>query len=76
MSRKQYWLTALLSSLTMALLMSAAMSAIRMEEISMAWVAAWMHGFTIAWPVAILANLTILPKIRQLSAWLCRNEER
>lgn len=73
MSKKQFWLSALLSSVTMALIMSGSMSAIRMGGFSSEWVSAWMNGFTIAWPVAIFANLTILPKIRELAAWLCRD---
>lgn len=74
MSKKQFWLSALLSSVTMALLMSGSMSAIRMGGVSLEWISAWMDGFTIAWPVAIVANLTVLPKIRQVAAWLCRDK--
>lgn len=73
MSKKQFCVSALLSSVTMALLMSGSMSAIRMGGFSSEWVSAWMNGFTIAWPVAIVANLTVLPKIRELAAWLCRD---
>ncbi|MGN2673300.1 DUF2798 domain-containing protein [Aliivibrio fischeri] len=76
MSRKQFWVSALLSSVTMALLMSGSMSAIRMGGFSVEWVSAWMNGFTIAWPVAITANLTILPKIREFAAWLCRDKAK
>ncbi|GLR74207.1 DUF2798 domain-containing protein [Aliivibrio sifiae] len=75
MNKKQFWLSALLSSITMALLMSGSMSAIRMGGVSLEWVSAWMEGFTIAWPVAIVANLTILPKIRQFTTWLCRDKK-
>ena len=73
MSKKQFWVSALLSSVTMALIMSGSMSAIRMGGFSSEWLSAWMNGFTIAWPVAIFANLTILPKIREFAAWLCRD---
>ncbi len=73
MSNKQFWVSTLLSSVTMALLMSGTISAIRMGGFSMHWLSVWANGFLIAWPVAIFANLTILPKIRQLAAWLCTN---
>ncbi|TRY10609.1 DUF2798 domain-containing protein [Shewanella hanedai] len=75
MSRKQFWVSALISSITMALIMSGTISAIRMGEISSKWVLVWLDSFTIAWPVALLANLTVLPKIRQLAAWLCRDKK-
>lgn len=75
MSRKQFWVSALISSITMALIMSGTISAIRMGGISSEWVLVWLNSFTIAWPVALFANLTILPKIRLLAAWLCRDKK-
>lgn len=57
MNRKQFWVTTLLSSFTMAFLMSGLMSGINL-------------GFNAAWPSALLLNLTILPQVRKLSAWI------
>ncbi|NIY84127.1 DUF2798 domain-containing protein [Vibrio hepatarius] len=69
MSRKQFLVTTLLSSFTMAFLMSGLMSGINLG-FNAAWPAIWMKGFVLAWPSALLLNLTILPQVRKLSAWI------
>ena len=69
MSRKQFWISALLSSLTMALIMSGLISGYRLG-FSSQWPAIWLDSFILAWPVALTLNLTVLPQIRKLSAWL------
>ncbi|HFQ4981953.1 TPA: DUF2798 domain-containing protein [Vibrio vulnificus] len=30
----------------------------------------WLQSFTIAWPCALLLNLTVLPQVRKMAAWL------
>ncbi|MEL7290285.1 MAG: DUF2798 domain-containing protein [Pseudomonadota bacterium] len=69
MSRKQFWITALLSSFTMALFMSGLISGYRLG-FSSDWPAIWRESFVVAWPVALTLNLTVLPQIRRLSSWL------
>lgn len=66
MNKKQFWLTAILSSLTMALVMSGIISLSKMG-LSWDWFYAWPYSFAVAWPCALLLNLTLLPKIRGLA---------
>ncbi|PMJ66501.1 MFS transporter permease [Vibrio splendidus] len=60
-----------LSSLTMATIMSGLISGYKMG-FSHEWPPIWLQSFLIAWPCAITLNLTVLPLIRKLSAWICR----
>ncbi|EMN7334635.1 DUF2798 domain-containing protein [Vibrio vulnificus] len=30
----------------------------------------WLQSFSIAWPCALLLNLTVLPQVRKMAAWL------
>ncbi|KGY14387.1 MFS transporter permease [Vibrio tubiashii] len=69
MSRKHFWITALLSSLTMAIIMSGLISGYRLG-FNHQWPAIWLDSFILAWPVALTLNLTVLPQIRKLSNWL------
>lgn len=71
MSKTQIWLTALLSSLTMATMMSGIISGYKMG-FSAEWPAVWASSFMIAWPCALLLNLTVLPRIRAFAAWCCQ----
>ncbi|CAV27700.1 DUF2798 domain-containing protein [Vibrio sp. 10N.237.312.C02] len=71
MNNKQFWVTAILSSLTMATIMSGLISGYKMG-FSPEWPPIWLQSFFIAWPCAITLNLTVLPLIRKLSAWICR----
>ncbi|EHI5143642.1 DUF2798 domain-containing protein, partial [Vibrio alginolyticus] len=66
MNKKQFWLTAFLSSFTMALIMSGVISLSKMG-LSWDWFHSWILSFLIAWPCALLLNLTVLPKVRELS---------
>lgn len=70
MNRKQFWLTSLLSSVTMALMMSGIISGSKMG-FSAEWPAIWFQSFCVAWPCAWGLNLTVLPQIRKFVAWLC-----
>ncbi|MCZ4293011.1 DUF2798 domain-containing protein [Vibrio sinaloensis] len=69
MNRKQFWVSALLSSLTMAVIMSGLLSGYKLG-FNHQWPAIWLDSFIIAWPVALTLNLTVLPQIRRLSSWL------
>ncbi len=69
MTRKQFWITALLSSFAMAVIMSGLISGYRLG-FNHQWPAIWLDSFILAWPVALFLNLTVLPQIRKLSAWL------
>jgi len=69
MNKKQFWYTALLSSFTMALIMSGVLSGYKIG-FSSEWPANWLNSFLIAWPLALLLNLTALPQIRKLAFWL------
>ncbi|MEZ8686140.1 DUF2798 domain-containing protein [Vibrio splendidus] len=71
MNNKQFWVTAILSSLTMATIMSGLISGYKMG-FSHEWPPIWLQSFLIAWPCAITLNLTVLPLIRKLSEWICR----
>ncbi len=69
MSRKQCWLTALMTSFVMAVIMSGVLSGYKLG-FNAQWPPVWLSGFSVAWPVALLLNLTVLPQIRKLAAWL------
>ncbi|CAM3167193.1 DUF2798 domain-containing protein [Vibrio neptunius] len=69
MSRKHFWISALLSSLTMAAIMSGLISGYKLGFGS-EWPAVWLDSFILAWPAALVLNLTVLPLIRKLSSWL------
>ncbi|MGD8119035.1 DUF2798 domain-containing protein [Vibrio sp. Hep-1b-8] len=69
MNRKQFWVSALLSSLTMAVIMSGLLSGYKLG-FNHQWPAIWLDSFIIAWPVALTLNLTVLPQVRRLSSWL------
>ncbi|MBN3492922.1 DUF2798 domain-containing protein [Vibrio neptunius] len=69
MSRKHFWISALLSSLTMAVIMSGLISGYKLG-FSNEWPAIWLDSFILAWPAALVLNLTVLPLIRKLSSWL------
>ncbi|OAN18419.1 MFS transporter permease [Photobacterium jeanii] len=71
MSRKQQWLTSILSSLTMASMMSGLLSGYKLG-FSDAWPAVWGQSFMIGWPCALILNLTVLPQVRAFCAWVCR----
>ncbi|EJE8554809.1 DUF2798 domain-containing protein [Vibrio vulnificus] len=30
----------------------------------------WLQSFTIAWPCALVLNLTVLPQVRKMATWL------
>ncbi|EHV5549602.1 DUF2798 domain-containing protein [Vibrio vulnificus] len=30
----------------------------------------WLQSLSIAWPCALLLNLTVLPQVRKMAAWL------
>jgi len=70
---KQFWISALLSSLTMALIMSGVISGAKMG-FSAQWPPVWLSSFLVAWPCALALNLTVLPKVRQLSQWLASSK--
>jgi len=69
MNKKQFWLTAILSSFTMALMMSGIISLSKMG-LSWEWFYSWPISFAVAWPCALLLNLTVLPQIRTFAAYL------
>lgn len=69
MNRKQFWLSALLSSFTMAAIMSGLLSGYKLG-FSAEWPSVWLQSFSLAWPCALALNLTVLPQIRKLAAWL------
>ncbi|TFH92241.1 MULTISPECIES: DUF2798 domain-containing protein [Vibrio] len=69
MSRKHFWISAFLSSFTMAVIMSGLISGYKLG-FSSDWPAIWLDSFLLAWPAAIVLNLTVLPQIRKLSNWL------
>ncbi|WP_366873050.1 DUF2798 domain-containing protein [uncultured Shewanella sp.] len=72
MRNKEFWLTSVLSSLTMASMMSGLISGYKMG-FSSEWLPVWAQSFLIAWPFALFLNLTVLPQLRTFTAWLCRS---
>ncbi len=71
MTRKHFWISALLSSFTMAVIMSGLLSGYKLGFGS-EWPSVWLQSFSLAWPCALLLNLTVLPQIRRLAAWLAK----
>jgi len=69
MSRRQFWISALLSSFTMAVIMSGLLSGYKLG-FSAEWPSVWLQSFSLAWPCALALNLTVLPQVRKLAAWL------
>ncbi|WP_394143562.1 DUF2798 domain-containing protein [Vibrio atypicus] len=69
MSRRQFWISALLSSFTMAVIMSGLLSGYKLG-FSTEWPSVWLQSFSLAWPCALALNLTVLPQVRKLAAWL------
>ncbi|WP_159737651.1 DUF2798 domain-containing protein [Vibrio atypicus] len=69
MSRKQFWISALLSSFTMAVIMSGLLSGYKLG-FSAEWPSVWLQSFSLAWPCALALNLTVLPQVHKLAAWL------
>ncbi|RTZ17902.1 DUF2798 domain-containing protein [Vibrio aquaticus] len=69
MTRTQFWITSVLSSFSMAVLMSGIITASKVGFNDL-WPAAWLSSLIIAWPCALLLNFTILPKIKMFSEWL------
>ncbi|OLQ95018.1 MFS transporter permease [Vibrio ponticus] len=69
MNTKQFWLTALMSSFTMALMMSGVLSGYKLG-FSSDWSLIWLESFSLAWPCALFLNLTVLPQVRRLAAWI------
>nr|WP_086939191.1 DUF2798 domain-containing protein [Thaumasiovibrio occultus] len=75
MTRTQFWTTAILSSLTMALCMSGVLTSIN-TGIDSEWHLRWARSFSMAWPVALTMNILVLPKIRQLAAHIAAKIDR
>lgn len=71
MNNKLHWVTAILSSLVMAIMMSGIISGYKMG-FSQAWPPIWLNSFWIAWPCALTLSLTLLPQVRKVAEWLCR----
>ncbi len=69
MNKKQFWLTALLGSFIMALIMSGVLSGYKIG-FSAKWPERWFESFLVAWPLALILNLTVLPHVRRLAFWL------
>ncbi len=65
----QFWLTAILSSLTMAAVMSGLISGYKMG-FSTDWPPIRLESFSFAWPCALVLNLTVLPQVRKMATWL------
>ncbi|SBS60282.1 DUF2798 domain-containing protein [Vibrio atlanticus] len=69
MNNKQFWVTAILSSLTMATIMSGLISGYKMG-FSPEWPPIWLQSFFIAWPCALVLSFTLLPQVRKFSSWV------
>ncbi|MBY6195784.1 DUF2798 domain-containing protein [Vibrio hangzhouensis] len=74
MNKKQFWLSTLLSSLTMAIMMSGIISGYKLG-FSSDWPPVWLQSFLLAWPCALLLNLTVLPQVRHFAAWLSQPKQ-
>ncbi|WP_434763543.1 DUF2798 domain-containing protein [Vibrio fortis] len=74
MNNKLHYVTATLSSLVMALLMSGIISGTKMG-FSHEWPPVWLNSFLMAWPCALVLSLTLLPKVRKLAEWICKPRE-
>ncbi|MCY9844003.1 DUF2798 domain-containing protein [Vibrio caribbeanicus] len=66
MNKRYFWTSGVLSSLTMAFVVSGIMSGYQIGFGSH-WFSAWFHGFAISWPTAFILNVTVLPQIRKLA---------
>ncbi|MDK9739710.1 DUF2798 domain-containing protein [Vibrio sp. D404a] len=71
MNKKLHYVTAVLSSLIMALLMSGIISGTKMG-FSHDWPPVWFNSFLVAWPCALTLSLTLLPQVKKLAEWICK----
>lgn len=71
MNKRERWITTILSTFTMALLMSGVITGIRLGVLDLVWLQVWGESFLLAWPVALLASVVLLPQVRRFSLWLC-----
>ena len=69
MSKKERLFQAILGSLFMAIMMSGVIT-LNKVGLNLQWLSSWRDSFFIAWPVAFVLNLTVMPKIRQFAHWL------
>jgi hypothetical protein len=53
----------------MAVIMSGLLSGYKLG-FSAEWPSVWLQSFSLAWPCALALNLTVLPQVRKLAAWL------
>ncbi|GMM87879.1 DUF2798 domain-containing protein [Vibrio fortis] len=74
MNKKLHYVTATLSSLVMAVLMSGIISGTKMG-FSHDWPPVWLNSFLLAWPCALVLSLTLLPKVKKLAEWICKPRE-
>lgn len=66
MTRTQFWITSVLSSFSMAVMMSGIITASKVGFNDLL-PAAWLSSLIIGWPCALFLNITILPKIKTAS---------
>ena len=69
MTRKEFFINCLLSSVFMTLMMSGIISGTK-AGFGSDWPSAWTEAFILAWPLALIFNMTIMPQVRGLSTWL------
>lgn len=69
MNRKLFWTTTLLSSFTMAAIMSGLLSGYKLG-FGADWPPVWFQSFALAWPCALFLNVTVLPQVRRLATWI------
>ncbi|NVD08722.1 DUF2798 domain-containing protein [Vibrio sp. JPW-9-11-11] len=69
MTRKEKLFQAVLGSLFMALMMSGVIS-LSKSGLNVEWLEAWANAFVVAWPVAFVLNVTIMPQVRRFATWL------
>ncbi|BDY06544.1 DUF2798 domain-containing protein [Ferrimonas sp. YFM] len=69
MNRPKLLITALLGSFTMGLIMSAALTTIH-TGFDANWTLRWGESFLMAWPLAFLLSLTVMPRVAELAGSL------
>jgi len=72
MNGKEKIVSSLLGSLVMASIMSGFITGMKFN-FSVEWLLeVWPNAFITAWPVALLLNLILIPRIMVLSKWLTK----
>ena len=69
MTRKEFFINCFLSSVFMTLFMSGVISETKVGY-GVTFLNAWRDAFLLAWPLAFIFNVVLMPQVKGLSIWL------